>query len=122
MLRGNGNRDHPTRIKATVGGEAMWKVAILGLISSCATSTWAGAQGTLDVAKITCDQFSGYKFVNPDKIAIWLSGYYNGKLGNTIIDAQTLDENSNKLLRYCLNHPQTKIMDAVEESQGPGNH
>ena len=100
----------------------MSKRAICGIIAVFVTSTMAAAQSTLDVAKITCDQFSGYKVVNPDKIAIWSSGYYNAKIGNTVIDAQSLDANSNKLLRYCLNNPKTKIMDAVEESQGPGNH
>ena len=31
----------------------------------------AHAQVTLDVAKITCDQFTGYKITNPQNIAIW---------------------------------------------------
>jgi hypothetical protein len=41
---------------------------------------------TLDVSKISCEQFSGYKITDPQKIAIWLSGYYHGKQGSTILD------------------------------------
>ena len=56
----------------------------------------------LDVAKITCEQFTGYKITNPQNIAMWLSGYYNGKRGNTILDAQGLNANVKKLEGYCI--------------------
>ena len=63
---------------------------LLGLIFALQAAPAARAQVTLDVAKITCDQFTGYKITNPQNIAMWLSGYYNGKRGNTILDAQGL--------------------------------
>ena len=100
----------------------MTKATILGMIFVCGASTWAGAQVTLDVSKITCDQFSGHRVVNPDKIAIWLSGYYNGKRGNTVIDTQGLDANSKKLLGYCLRNPKTTVMEAVEKVLAPDSH
>ena len=74
----------------------------------------ARAQVTLDVSKITCDQFTGYKITNPQNIAIWLSGYYNGKRGNTILDTQGLAANAKKLQDYCIQNPQTAVMHAVE--------
>ena len=43
----------------------------------------AHAQVMLDLSKVTCDQWAGYKITNPQNIALWLSGYYNGKRGNT---------------------------------------
>jgi acid stress chaperone HdeB len=78
----------------------------------------ARAQVTLDVSKITCDQFAGYKITNPENIAIWLSGYYNGKRGNTILDTQKLFANTKKLERYCIDNPQTLVMNAVEAVVG----
>jgi acid stress chaperone HdeB len=33
------------------------------------------AQVSLDVSKITCDQFSRYTITDPKNIALWLSGY-----------------------------------------------
>jgi acid stress chaperone HdeB len=85
-----------------------------------ATSIAAQAQMTLDVAKITCDQFVGYKIADPRNIAIWLSGYYNGKRNNTVIDPQGLDENARKLQDYCLSHPEVPVMRAVEAALRPG--
>ena len=46
------------------------------------------AQITLDIAKITCDQFTSFKITDPQHIAIWLSGFYNGKRDNTVLDTQ----------------------------------
>ena len=61
---------------------------VSGVLLFLADGPAARAQVTLDVAKITCDQFTGNKITNPDNIAMWLSGYYNGKRGNTILDTQ----------------------------------
>ena len=74
----------------------------------------AQAQVSLDVSKITCDQFTGYKVTNPRNIALWLSGYYNGKRGNTVIDTQGLDANARKLQDYCLLNPSVPVMQATE--------
>ena len=74
----------------------------------------AHAQVTIDVAKITCDQFTGYKITNPQNISNWLSGYYNGQRGNTILDTQELAANAQKLRDYCMLHPEVPILRAVE--------
>ena len=90
----------------------------LGLASCLAllvgTTAPVHAQVTLDVAKITCDQFTGYKITNPQNISNWLSGYYNGQRGNTILDTQELAANAQKLRDYCLLHPQVPILRAVD--------
>src|ERR1043166_5421554 len=71
-----------------------------GLILALGAVPAARAQVTVDVAKITCDQFTGYKITNPDNIAMWLSGYYNGRRGNTILDTQGLAANTKKVRDY----------------------
>ena len=72
------------------------------------------AQVTLDLSKVTCDQFVGYKITDPQNIAIWLSGYYNGKRRNTIIDTQGFKANTKKLQDYCFRNPATLVMQATE--------
>jgi len=67
--------------------------------------TTAQAQVSIDVAKITCDQFAAYRITDPHNIAIWLSGYYNGKRDNTVIDTQVLNENYTKLRDICITNP-----------------
>ena len=74
----------------------------------------AYAQVTLDVSNITCDQFSGYKITDPRNIALWLSGYHNGKIGNTVLDTQGLKSNAKKLMDYCVSNPSILVMRAAE--------
>ena len=78
----------------------------------------ADAQVTLDVAKITCDQFTGYTITNPRDIALWLSGYYNGKKNNTIVEPQKLTADTQKLTQYCLSKPNMALMQAVQKVFG----
>jgi len=88
-------------------------MVVSGLTLACA-SLPAQAQETLDLSKITCDQFVGYKIINPLYISLWLSGYYNAKRDNTVIDVQGFEANARKLQDYCLVHSNTPVMQAVE--------
>ena len=77
------------------------------------------AQMTLDVTKITCEQYYLGKFFYPNTIAIWLSGFYNGKRGNTVLDVEGVKANAYKLRSYCRDNFQTTMMEAVEKVLGP---
>ena len=74
------------------------------------------AQETLDLSKITCDQFVGDKLTPTTRdIVMWLSGYYHGlHKGNTIVQSQTLKQNEYKVYSYCSRHSDMTVMDAVE--------
>src|SRR5256885_9869649 len=78
------------------------------------------AQVTLDLSKVTCDQWAGYKITNPQNIALWLSGYYNGKRGNTVIDTQGLAAENQKLRDFCITNAQMPVMQAAEKLFGVG--
>ena len=74
----------------------------------------AHAQVVLDMSKVTCDQFTGYKITNPQNIAIWLSGYHAGRRGDTMIDTEALKARAQRLRDYCLLHPDVMVMRAVD--------
>ncbi len=90
------------------------KTALLGLLLALLTDMPVNAQVTLDVSKITCEQFWLRKVADPDKVALWVSGYINGKRGNTVIDTQQLEGNVRKLTEYCRENYQMTVMQAVE--------
>jgi hypothetical protein len=89
-------------------------VAVTGLILALDLAPVARAQLTLDVSKVTCDQFVGYKITDPQNIAIWLNGYYNGQRGNTIVDMQGLSAHIKKLQDFCFRNPAILVMQATE--------
>ena len=74
----------------------------------------ANAQVVIDVTKINCHQFATYKIAHPDRLAIWLDGYFHGKRGDLSVDTQELAGNTDKLQEYCLKNPR----DAAHASGG----
>ena len=88
--------------------------AMTAIPLTLATCSGAGAQVTIDVAKITCDQFTLYKVTDPQNIAIWLSGYYHGQRNDTTVDTQELATYLEKVKSYCNLNPQVRVMQAVE--------
>jgi hypothetical protein len=78
----------------------------------------AQAQVTVDVSKITCDQFVEYKIADPKQIATWINGYYHGAQGSSILDAQEMLEITNTVEEHCFKHPGDLVMKSVEGAMG----
>jgi acid stress chaperone HdeB len=93
----------------------------LGMLAALVVLSNAQAQTTIDVAKITCEQFILLKVADPEKIAIWLSGFYHGKRDSTTIDVELLKEQAQKIRTYCLYKDRgATVMEAVERVLSPG--
>lgn len=90
------------------------KSIVAGLLFCLATVVSAGAQVTVDVSKITCKEFLHDTVTVPENIAYWLSGYYNGKRGNTVFDVNSLKDNVGKVESYCLKNQDITVMQAAE--------
>jgi len=82
----------------------------------------AQAQVSVDVAKITCRQLFFDKMISPNEksLALWLSGYYNAKRNNTVLDLGALAKNVDKVEDYCRMNEDTTVMDAVTKALGSG--
>ena len=50
----------------------------LGLAITLLSTSLAHGQVTIDVSKVTCDQFAQGKIGEPRTTAVWLNGYYHG--------------------------------------------
>jgi hypothetical protein len=100
----------------------IWPIALLPLVA-CLGAVQAQAQVSLDVAKITCRQLFFDKLISPNEksLAIWLSGYYNAKRNNTVLDLGALAKNVDKVEDYCRLNEDVTVMDAVTKALGPGN-
>jgi acid stress chaperone HdeB len=103
-----------------LGRNAMKSACILLAMSIlvCGIST-TQAQTTIDVAKITCRQFLlGHVGGSTRSVANWLSGYYNGKRGNTVIEVGSMQNNVRDLERYCRKNHEMPVMDAAKNALG----
>jgi hypothetical protein len=93
-----------------------------GLILALCSVSIVQAQSTIDASKITCDQFVHSKIGNPRTIAAWLSGFYNGKRDNRVIDLQNYEANLGKLEQFCYEEKNFRlpVMQAIEKVIGDG--
>ena len=80
----------------------------------------AHAQVMIDISKITCDQFVHSKVGNPRIVAAWMSGYYNAKKDNTLVDLKGFEANLNKMEKFCYNEKNFNLplMQAIEQVLG----
>jgi len=76
------------------------------------------AQVAVDVAKITCRQFLLDAVAPTKSVTMWLSGYYHGKHGGTVVDFAAMPREADKVEDYCRLHLDTPVMDAVEAALG----
>jgi acid stress chaperone HdeB len=91
------------------------------LVLCVVASAPLSAQVAIDVAKLTCHQFATFKVAHPDKLAIWLNGYFHGKRGDMVVDSQELAGNTDKVKEYCINNPDLPLIQAVETLFGSAN-
>jgi len=94
--------------------------AVSGLVLAAFVATNAHGQVTLDVSKITCEQFAFSKIGPVRSVALWFSGYYHGKSGSTTVDAQGFEANADKVEKFCKQQKNLKLplMQAIEQVLG----
>ena len=76
----------------------------------------AQAQVTIDIRRITCNQFLAGQLTDSRSLAIWLNGYVNGTRGKTLIDPLSVGENN--LIDYCVSHTNALVLDATRNVVG----
>lgn len=89
--------------------------ASAGLVLSLLCGSVAQGQVTVDVSKITCEQFLFSK-MDQKTLATWLSGYYHGKRNSTVINLQDVKNNAKSVRSFCFqsSNLKTLLVDAVE--------
>src|SRR5947209_8082967 len=110
--RNDGNPRTGRRMGSRVAGPGF-------TLGFCAMSA-AQAQVTIDIAKVTCEQFVQYRITNDENVAVWLHGYYNAKHGSTIVDPQRLKANVSRVREYCTMNSDVTVLQALGTVLGTG--
>ena len=86
------------------------------LVFIVAAST-AYAQVTVDISKITCEQFN--VLPKADSVAIWLSGYYHGDRHDSVVEINKFEDNVRDLRAACRQADNFKrpIMQLIEATK-----
>src|SRR3954470_995706 len=77
-------------------------------------STYADAEGFLDVQALTCAQLAGTWQDQADLLSAWYSGWYNGLAKKHYMDIRKGREAEHELILYCKANPQLRIIQAID--------
>jgi hypothetical protein len=76
-------------------------------------STYADANGFLDVQKLTCAQLAGTWQGDADRLTTWYSGWYNGLARKHYMDIVKGKEAEHEVIVYCKANPEQLIIEAI---------
>lgn len=89
------------------------KATVAGIPAVILMVAQANAQVTIDVSKISCDQYLTQRITQTRTMNVWLAGFYAGRQNNPVVDVQAVERSGNKLARFCESHRDMPLMDAV---------
>jgi acid stress chaperone HdeB len=92
-----------------------WLITIGAALASIGLQA-AQAQVTIDITKITCNQFLGSQITDSHTLGVWLNGYVNGERGKKLIDP--LSPGHISLGHYCETHMDALLLDAARSVFG----
>ena len=70
---------------------------------------------TMDMATISCREFTAMPIERVVVIGSWMSGYFNAKANNTVLDLDRMDEVGAAIGKFCEDHSDIALMKAIEE-------
>ena len=89
-------------------------VALLSLVSVAR----AEDKMAVDMSKLTCTELTRLGFQDFAGITMWLSGYYNASVRNTVIDLDQFAQAAKTVKDYCATSPRATVMSAAERALG----
>jgi hypothetical protein len=88
------------------------------LLSVGSGSARAEEKMTVDMSKLTCGQLTKLGFQDFAGLTMWLSGYYNASVRNTVIDLDQFAQAAKKVKDFCQTSPRATVMAAAERALG----
>ena len=98
----------------------MTKFALLiaAMLSVGSLSARAEEKMTVDMSKLTCSQLTKLGFQDFAGLTMWLSGYYNASVRNTVIDLDQFALAAKTVKDFCQTNPRATVMSAAERALG----
>ena len=100
--------------KALVLAATIFMTSSAGIHAQVDLSTYADANGFLDVQTLTCAQLANTWQEDADRLATWYSGWYNGLAKKHYMDIRKGKEAEHEVIVYCKAHPELKIIQAMD--------
>jgi hypothetical protein len=99
--------------KSSILAVALRTAAVTAAPAQVDLSTYADANGFLNVQKLTCAQLAGTWQGDADRLTAWYSGWYNGLARKHYMDIVKGKEAEHEVIVHCKAHPEQLIIEAI---------
>ena len=91
---------------------------IAAMLSVSSVSALAQEKMVVDMSKLTCSQLTKLGFQDFAGLTMWLSGYYNSSIRNTVIDLEQFARAASKVKDFCQKNARATVISAAERALG----
>ena len=91
---------------------------IIAMLSASSVSALAQEKMVVDMSKLTCSQLTKLGFQDFAGLTMWLSGYYNSSIGNTVVDLEQFARAASKVKDFCQKNGRATVLSAAERALG----
>jgi hypothetical protein len=88
------------------------------MLAVSVTSARAQEKMVVDMKKLSCAQLTKLGFQDFAGVTMWLSGYYNASVRNTVVDLAEFARAASKVKTFCQTNPRATVMAAAERTLG----
>jgi hypothetical protein len=91
---------------------------IVALLSTASIAAAAEEKMVVDMNKLTCGELTKLGFQDFAGVTMWLSGYYNSSVRNTVVDLYEFARAAKTVKDYCKTNQRATVMSAAERALG----
>ena len=91
---------------------------IAAMLSVSSVSARAEEKMVVNMSKLTCSQLTKLGFQDFAGVTMWLSGYYNASIRNTVVDLAQFARAATKVKDFCQTNPRMTVLSATERALG----
>jgi acid stress chaperone HdeB len=93
-------------------------LVIVAMLSVSSVSALAQEKMVVDMRKMTCAQLTKLGFQDFAGVTMWLSGYYNSSVRNTVVDLVQFAGAAKQVKDFCQTNARATVMSAAERALG----
>ena len=91
---------------------------IAAMLAVSAIPALAEEKMVVDMRKLTCSQLIKLGFQDFAGLTMWLSGYYNSSIRNTVVDLEQFARAATKVKTFCQTNTRATVLSAAERALG----
>jgi len=91
---------------------------ILAVLSASTAPAFAQEKMVVDMKKLTCGEFAKLGFEDVAGVTMWMSGYYNAGIRNTVVDLVQFANAAKTVKDFCAVNTRVTVMSAIERALG----